>query len=196
MSLLHFRPKAYGLKQFRARERFRPDYDHVAGFLLDRLEFESVIDVGCGNGFLLEAFAGAGKRVKGVDCSPDVLRVVPSHLRAHVVIEDFAATNSHWDLACCVEMAEHLEPERSQELVSALVRLARRWIYFSAAPPGQVGRGHINCRPLDHWLDWFGERDWRLDPTATAEMREALGRLSDAVWLQHNSIVLRPNGES
>ncbi|MGH9465080.1 MAG: class I SAM-dependent methyltransferase, partial [Thermoanaerobaculia bacterium] len=127
MSLLRLRPKAYGLKQFRARERYRPDYNHLASFLLGRLEFESVIDVGCGNGFLLEAFAEAGKRVKGVDRSPDVLQVVPSHLRAHVAVEDFALTNSHWDLVCCVEMAEHLEPERSQELVSALARLARRW---------------------------------------------------------------------
>lgn len=190
------RPKAYRLKQFLARERFRPDYSELALSLLQQLEFDSVIDVGCGNGFLLEAFARAGKRVKGVDCSPDVLHVVPEHLRPHVAIEDFAATNSHWDLVCCVEVAEHLPPDRSRELVGALARLARRWIYFSAAPPGQVGRGHINCRPLAHWLEWFEERDWLADEPATAELRGTLGLLSDAVWLQHNSVVLRPSRDS
>ncbi len=196
MNLRRHRPKAYGLKQFRARERFRSDYASLAAFLLGRLPFDSVIDVGCGNGFLLDAFAQAGKRVKGVDRSPDVLRVVPSHLHPHVAIEDFASTNSHWDLVCCVEVAEHLPPDRSQELVSTLARLARRWIYFSAAPPGQGGRGHINCRPLDEWLHWFGQRRWRPDVHATAELRRALARLTDALWLRHNGLVLRPRGLS
>jgi SAM-dependent methyltransferase len=194
MTLLGSRAKTYGLKQFLARERYRPDYDRLARFLLGRLEFDSVIDIGCGNGFLLEAFAEAGKEVKGIDRSAAVLRVMPSHLRARVAIEDFAATNSHWDLVCCVEVAEHVEPCRSEELVVTLARLARRWIYFSAAPPGQTGRGHINCRPLEHWLGWFAERGWQLDAAATAELRAALERLTDAVWLRQNSVVLRREG--
>lgn len=190
--LLNGRPKPYRLKDFLARERYREDYRLVAEFLLDRLDFESVMDVGCGNGFLLQPLAAAGKRVAGVDHSQEVVQVLPPSLVPAVQVGDFAQANSHWDLVCCIEVAEHLPPERSEDLVAALVRMARRWIYFSAAPPGQAGRGHINCRPADDWLAWFDGHGWGPDHVATASLHAALSRLSDAYWLRDNGMVLRP----
>lgn len=191
--LVNGRPKPYRLKDFLARERYREDYRLVAEHLLERLDFESVMDVGCGNGFLLQPLAAAGKRVAGVDHSAEVVQVLPPDLLAAVQVGDFAQANSHWDLVCCIEVAEHVPPERSEDLVAALVRMARRWIYFSAAPPGQAGRGHINCRPVEDWLGWFAARGWHADGAATESLRRALARLSDAWWLRDNGIVLRPD---
>ncbi|MCZ6508410.1 MAG: class I SAM-dependent methyltransferase [Acidobacteria bacterium] len=188
------RPKPYRLRDLRRRERFRPDYDLLADFLLRHLSFDSAIDVGCGNGFLLERFQGAGKSVAGIDISPDVPHLLARRLNGAVRVADFGSAVGSFDLACCVEVAEHIAPERSLALVETLSRVARSWIYFSAAPEGQAGRGHINCRPHSEWLDWFEARGWRLEDDATGALRVHLEKLELAPWLRGNSFLLKANG--
>lgn len=185
----HFR-----VRDFRARERFRRDYEVLARSLDRRLDFGSVYDVGCANGFLVEELLRAGHRAGGIERSPEVHEVLPPGLRDLVAVGDFTEARGTWDLVACVEVAEHIEPERSEELVASLVDHARRWIYFTAAPPGQRGRGHINCRPHREWIRWFEERRWALALPETDAVREDLAQLEQAVWLRGNSFVLRPAG--
>lgn len=186
------RDKSYREKDFRGREAFRDAYQRIARHLLDELEFESVFDVGCANGFLLEEMQASGKRAGGIELSPAVVAVLPESLRGVVRIGDFAAAEGEWDLVCCVEVAEHIEPERSEPLVDKVCALARHHVYFSAAPPGQGGRGHINCRPHEEWLAWFAARGWRSDDTATARLRGAIETFETVPWLAENSLLLRP----
>ena len=141
-------PKVYRAKNLAARERYRADYRILAASLLARLPFDSAIDVGCANGFLLESFLEAGREVTGTEVSAAALEVASPAIRDRIQVRDFARSEGVWDLACCVEVAEHVPPERSEELVDVLVRLSRRWIFFTAAPPEQGGRGHgINDHP-------------------------------------------------
>ncbi len=193
-TLLPRRPKPYRRKDFLDRERYRPDYRALAAELMRAVEFESVLDVGCANGFLLSEFLAAGRRVRGIELSPAVSEVLPAELLEAVRIGDFTAAGGVWDLVCCVEVAEHIPPERSEELVATLVRCARRAIYFTAAPPGQAGRGHINCREHAEWLAWFDGLGWVRDPGRTADLRAALSGLESAPWLATNSILLVPGG--
>jgi SAM-dependent methyltransferase len=190
------RPKPYGVRHFRRRQELRGDYALLAGALLDRLEFDSVLDVGCANGFLLERFAAAGREIAGIELSPEVAEVLPPQVAPAVVVGDFAEVPerfpSPFDLVCCVEVAEHLEPTRSRELVTVVTGAASRWIYFTAAPPGQSGRGHINCRAHEEWLGWFGEEGWRTAGEETDSLRAALEQLTRAHWLRANSFVLSP----
>ena len=60
------------------------------------------------------------------------------------------------DLVICVEVAEHLSPERSVSFVQDLVRLGDACI-FGAALPRQGGMGHINCRPTSYWVELFSQ---------------------------------------
>ncbi len=188
------RPKPYRLRDLSRRERFRSDYDLVADFLLRHLPFESAIDVGCGNGFLLQRFSAAGKRISGVDVSADVRTLIGERLNGSIEVADFGAAAGSYDLACCVEVAEHIEPERSLALVETLTRVARSWIYFSAAPEGQAGRGHINCRPHSDWLGWFDAQGWHLDNEETGRLRVHLEQLALAPWLRGNSFLMKANG--
>ena len=182
--------KHFEEKHFRAREKFRPDYHLLATTLLARLDFDSVFDVGCANGFLLESFLAAGKRIGGIELSPEAVAVLPPAVRPSVAIGDFSETTGRWDLVCCVEVAEHIVPARSAELVAIVAGAADRWVYFTAAPPGQSGRGHINCRPPEEWLSLFASQGWSLDERLTAAVRADLQRLSEAHWLRGNSLVL------
>jgi SAM-dependent methyltransferase len=183
--------KHFEEKHFRAREKFRPDYRLLASALLGRLTFDSVFDVGCANGFLLEAFLAAGKRIGGIELSAAAAAVLPAEIRPSVAIGDFAQATGRWDLVCCVEVAEHIVPARSAELVEVVAGAADRWVYFTAAPPGQSGRGHINCRPPEDWVALFGAEGWSLDEGVTADLRADLEALSEAHWLRGNSLLLR-----
>lgn len=185
-------PSRYHARHFLRREVMRPDYVTVAQSLMRRLDFDSAADVGCANGFLLEAFLDAGKRIAGIELSPEVREVLRDEIRQFVSIGDFSELDGRYDLVCCVEVAEHIAPVRSDDLVDSVARLAARWIYFTAAPPGQGGRGHINCRPHEEWLQMFEERGWLLDIETTVPLRDDLGSLEQAVWLRGNSFLLAP----
>lgn len=186
------KPDPFGLKHLRRREEFRADYEVLAHSLLSRLDFETVMDVGCANGFLLSAFLAQGKEVSGVELSPHVHEVLPRELIDRVRIADFSEIEGRWDLVCCVEVAEHIPPQRSEDLVRSVSSGATRWIYFTAAPPGQSGHGHINCRPHEEWLGWFGGSGWVANDALTAGLREDLERVSRAHWLGKNSFILEP----
>jgi SAM-dependent methyltransferase len=190
------RPSPFAARHFRKREALRQDYALLADALLDLLGFDSVLDVGCANGFLLERFAAAGKEIAGIEASPAVRRVLSPGVAGAVVVGDFAEVPQRFprpfDLVCCVEVAEHIDPARSRELVAVVVAAVRRWIYFTAAPPGQSGRGHINCRCHEEWLGWFEEEGWRVAEEETDALRAALEHLTRAHWLRGNSFLLAP----
>lgn len=58
-----------------------------------------------------------------------------------------------FDLAVCLEVAEHLDPDYSEDLVSSLCHLAPV-VLFSAAVPGQGGHGHRN----EQWPEFWAQR--------------------------------------
>ncbi|MEO8276602.1 MAG: methyltransferase domain-containing protein [Thermoanaerobaculia bacterium] len=185
--------KSFSVATFAEREKFRSDYRILAEAILDLVPFSSALDVGCANGFLLDPFMDAGKVVAGVELAPEVVQVLSSRLRAVVKVGDFAVATGSWELVTCVEVAEHIPPQRSRELVQTLTGLATSWIYFTAAPVGQTGRGHINCRSHMEWLDWFALEGWSPDPRSL-ELRQRLGSIANARWLVGNSTLLSPRG--
>lgn len=115
----------------------------------------SVIDVGCGEGWWAKAFQDAGvETVAGVDGHDGAHAVVP--YRQVDLGQPFTGDDdmARFDLAVCLEVAEHLAPERAEGFVSDLCVLAPV-VAFSAAIPGQGGVGHLNEQPPQYWADLF-----------------------------------------
>lgn len=121
----------------------------------------SVVDVGCGEGHLLDAFGGLGvtKRL-GID-GPWVA-IDRSHERGFA---DFAQDEQYpagldglpFDLVCCLEVAEHVPEARAEQFVDWLLALGSLLV-FSAAVPGQGGEGHVNEQWPGYWADKFRRR--------------------------------------
>jgi len=176
-------------EDFRNRERFRDDYVLLGKSLADHVEFETALDIGCANGFLMEPLLEDGYNVEGIEVSGEVVNVLTDKLESRVTIGDFSCAEGTYDLVCCVEVAEHIPPGRTEELVEVLTKTARAHIYFTAAPPGQEGHGHINCRPHISWIADFDRRGWAVDQDATSSIRSDLEDLEQAVWLEKNSFV-------
>ncbi|HVA81046.1 MAG TPA: class I SAM-dependent methyltransferase [Candidatus Binataceae bacterium] len=127
----------------------------------------SVLDIGCGIGQWLGAFRDAGvQRVLGLDgayVDRKMLFFPPEFFR-EADLEKPLAIPERFDLACSLEVAEHLSEGAGTSLVAELCAAAPV-VLFSAAIPWQGGDNHINERWPSHWIAKFAERGYRVfDP--------------------------------
>lgn len=81
--------------------------------------------------------------------------------------------NKRFDLVLSIEVAEHIDRERHEEVFDFLVARAGRWIVFSGARPGQGGHGHVAERPELEWRAEFETRGCTFDARLTALARTA-----------------------
>lgn len=132
----------------------------VVPILVDLFHPQSVVDVGCGTGGWLLPFKKLGlTKILGID-GGDVHRslliepdeFVPCDLTHPLSIE------ASFDLALCIEVAEHLPAHSARVLVDSLVGLAPL-ICFSSAVPGSggTGIGHLNEQWPAYWEQKFKE---------------------------------------
>jgi hypothetical protein len=126
----------------------------VIPWVLAETGAKTVIDIGCGVGAWLAVAKAEGCEVLGADgFAPDHMLLIDESEFRRVNIP--CAFSAHWDLAICLEVAEHLPESASEHLVFELRQAPT--VLFSAATPGQPGIGHINCQPHEFWHDLFAQ---------------------------------------
>ena len=125
--------------------------------LIELMEPASVVDVGCGVGSFIDEFVRNGVSdvlgIEGPDFPADHYRG-PRESLVILDLEQPAELDRRFDVALCLEVAEHLPYGRSAGLVRDLTRLADV-IVFSAAIPGQGGTHHVNEQWPTFWQDHF-----------------------------------------
>ena len=161
------------LSSFYAEEMYAEDTSSpsaavVVPMVIELIRPSSVLDVGCGRGAWLRAFIANGiEKAVGLDgdyIKPSTLLIPADRFRPTNLSAKFETPPERFDLATCLEVAEHLPERHSKYLVSKLTSAAPQ-VLFSAAPPGQWGGGHINCKPLSYWRKIFEEFGFKtLDP--------------------------------
>ena len=119
----------------------------------------SILDVGCGPGSWIKAAGDVGIiDVVGVDgkipernalfCDPECIRELD--------LTTEWSLGRKFDLALCLEVAEHLPSEAAANLVRRLCGHSDN-VFFSAAIPGQGGQHHVNCQWPDYWQHLFNK---------------------------------------
>ena len=148
-------------------ERIMPDLEGfeslqanlLAQWIMVRIELESAIDVGCGSGFYLKTFLGVGKEVLGIDA----MKSPKMGWYERVDLRFPWKPKKKYDLALCLEVAEHIPSEFTETLFDTLCGCSDT-IVFSAATPGQGGEHHYNERPTEYWMDLFSKRGYEFHP--------------------------------
>jgi len=155
----------------------------------------SIVDVGCGQGSALAAFAALdrGLTLRGFDNSPTGrARASVAGLRVDSLDvaalprnggTAFARAIGRVDLALCLEVAEHLPSWHAGKLLDVLTCASR--LIFSAAHPNQGGTLHVNERPALYWIDRLGSRGFRL-AGADERFRVSIGQLNLPPWYAEN----------
>ena len=190
---------------FRQHEKNAPIYPVLVNLMgsLVGSPFNSVVDVGCGHGLLVEAWRTAGIRESyGLEGSNAATPLWPKNFVKYYQIQDlthFEAAQKaipKTDVVTTFEVAEHL-PERSADsFVKLLVTHRPRMVFFGAATVNQ-DRGknpsHVNENTFGYWIQKFRDNFYEPDLAATARLRHLIlhdpvfgGYMVEAWWYPKN----------
>lgn len=149
--------QTYGNKTGESARRILPP-------LIELFGVRSTVEVGCGNGHWTQV---------GLDAGVTRYRVVdgPWNERDHLLVDraQFVAADlsdplrlgERFDLAICLEVAEHVRADKAEVLVQSLIDHADI-VLFGAAIPFQGGHGHINEQWPSYWRDIFASQGYRV----------------------------------
>ncbi len=165
----------------------------IIPLVFDFIKPASVVDIGCGTGNFLKAFKTYGvKDVLGIDGAWADKKLVAVNLdngeffEADLESFDSSSIQKTFDLALCLEVAEHLSAQAADRLVQNLVRLSHT-VLFSAALPGQGGYKHINEQWATYWEEKFKKHDYYFWDI----MRPQIANHPDVpFWFQQNLFVV------
>lgn len=130
---------------------------HIVQYVLEVIQPRSVVDVGCATGEFLAAFKENGvEDIQGIDgayVQRELLVIPQENFKPFDLNLPFTLDRTY-DLAICLEVAEHLLPQSAAHFIASLTRLAPI-ILFSAAIPYQGGDRHLNEQWPEYWADLF-----------------------------------------
>lgn len=132
---------------------------------------ESVIDIGCGFGHVVEWWLKQGVRCIGVEAWHDA--IVNNKCREHVMIHDYAdgpfIPSQEYDLAWSAEFVEHVHLDHVPNYMATFQ--CCRFAAITHAAVGQGGYHHVSCFDDSHFIRQFDKYGFDFDPTITEWMR-------------------------
>jgi SAM-dependent methyltransferase len=169
-------------------QQVRDSAREVVPLVVELVSPRRVVDVGCGTGTWLATFAAGGAtEILGLDgeyVDRTLLDIPPDCFVASDLGQPLSV-NRRFDLAVCLEVAEHLPASRAAGLVQELTHLAPV-VLFSAAIPFQGGVNHINEQWPEYWADHFRPHGF----VAIDCLRPAIWRNRNVAWFYAQNILL------
>lgn len=158
----------------------------------------SCIDIGCGIGsFFLPFISRNNSNIVGLDVAGEAAKPFAGAASDYIYEFDCTEpisnkiTNTKYDCVISFETAEHIEPSGTDQFVKNLVEVACSTILFSAAPEGQDGTGHINCRPKSYWIGKFAEHGFSPNEDHRRFIADAWKNLGVPEYVLNNLIVFK-----
>ncbi|MBE71272.1 MAG: hypothetical protein CMO07_11225 [Thalassospira sp.] len=149
---------------------------------------KSVADFGCAEGVWLKCWLLNGvEDVVGVD--GDYVNTEALHISKEAFfarnLDEAVDLGRRFDVACSLEVAEHLSPESSRQFVQSLTRHSDV-VIFSAAPPGQGGEFHMNEREYDEWRSFFRDEGYEAYDCIRPKLK---GFHDVSFWYRYNIVL-------
>ena len=131
--------------------------DVIVPLVLELTGARSVVDVGCGTGTWLRAFAERGVDdyvgIDGPHVAPEALQIPEDRYIARNLEQSFRMER-RFDLVVSLEVAEHLAEQSAPDFIQSLTCLGSL-VLFSAAIPFQGGTHHVNEQWPEYWAGLF-----------------------------------------
>lgn len=146
----------------------------IAGVLYDRLKPKRLVDLGAGCGVYGHFFARKGVEVVSIDgVVPPAEHGYPVKTEVRDLTVPFENIWGRFDLALCLEVAEHIPEELSDAFLDNILRFSDRLI-LSAAQPDQPGHHHVNLQPKRYWVAKLAAKGWAYNRKETGNLLGAL----------------------
>lgn len=151
------------------------------------------LDVGCGDGIMVETARKLGSEAYGVDQLVD--ETWPSYYFHKNLVDYFQLPLSKKaNIVTCIEIAEHLHESAHATLCDTicenLASGTENYLIFSAARPGQDGTGHIACRPAHYWAEQFIRRGLTADDMMTMNLALLWSRIKSPLNYFYDNVMV------
>ena len=131
--------------------------EEIVPYIINLLEPNSVVDVGCGIATWLKVFSDNGiTDFLGIDgnyVDRNGLKIKSTSF-IEFDLETFYSSQRKFDLAISLEVAEHLKEDSADIFIKTLTNLSDI-VVFSAAIPNQGGQNHLNEQEPFYWISKF-----------------------------------------
>lgn len=150
----------------------------------------SMLDVGCGDGTMVNTARALGVEAYGVDQL--VEETWPNYFFNKNLVDLFLLPgDKQVDQVWCLEVAEHIHESAHATLCDtfhqALAPGRGNYLIFSAAYPNQGGMGHISERPFKYWQDELTLRGFNYRKDLTVQLSLSWNNISSPLyWLANN----------
>ncbi|MBL7700156.1 MAG: methyltransferase domain-containing protein [Chitinophagaceae bacterium] len=164
------------------------DAELIVPVLMELFNPKSVLDIGCGPGAFLKVFEDNGiTDLKGIEGSwLDQSKLLIDKDRIVIAdIEKGFTLQKKFDIAICLEVAEHIRESYAGQLVTALTTHSDV-IIFSAAIPAQGGQNHVNEQWIGYWRDLFAARGFMMYDM----IRPRIWEIKNIYWWYRQNMVV------
>ena len=185
----------YTQRVFR-RQTFGRNWEkNIGRYLVEKFEIKSACDFGCGIGCFLEGILESGvNSLVGIEYIFDNAKPFMSPLVLPFIRQGDASlpldVGVH-DFVMSIETAEHILPERSSVFADNLAKASSRWVFLTAAPVGQKGTAHINCRPKEDWIRMMQGRGFELQQRVTRQVGRTMRHMCRYKFLRKNLMIFK-----
>lgn len=142
----------------------------TAKYCIEKLNAQSVIDLGCGTGALVEACMNAGIVAMGIDSNPlngeffDKRNPEKKDRFICEYLQNVIPSNP-FDVAVCIEVLEHIPDEVNEKILAIWSKNCHFFLFSSTpyhtTPEFDAQWGHINVKPTPHWIKFFEKNGFK-----------------------------------
>lgn len=157
-----------------AHERYVASAEIITAALHERFRPRRLVDLGAGCGVYSHLFEQRGVEVVAVDgVLPPRELSFPIPIQVRDLTVPFENVWGPFDLALCLEVAEHIPEPLSGAFLDNILRFSDRLV-LSAAQPNQGGHHHVNERPKRYWVAKLAEKGFAYNRRETGLLLTAL----------------------
>jgi hypothetical protein len=135
-------------------------FDRVAYRIVEDIHPETVLDVGCAWGFLVESLRRLGVDAYGLDVSEYAIQQVHPDVRSYCwvgsILDPLPDT---YDLIVSIEVLEHMPRADSEVAVVNICDHADE-VLFSSSPKDYQESTHFNVHSPDYWVRLFARQGY------------------------------------
>jgi glycosyltransferase involved in cell wall biosynthesis len=159
----------------------KPMANNLARWIKEELNPDSVLDIGCGPGTYVESLLDTGINATGLDIDDRV------HGKSYLKHQSlFDIKDERADVVICLEVAEHIEQEREDEVVEKVVSTVGKSLIWTAAAVGQGGIGHINCKNKEEWSEKITKAGLTRNLKREEELKKYIQQDKHMGWFTRN----------
>ena len=140
--------------------------------------YSTFLDIGCSVGWQVDEALKLGFDAYGIDGDYSLVYHKNTRNLERIMFNDFSKTYlilpKKFDLIWCVEVAEHIEEQFTDNLIKTISYNLREAgsVVFTACSKENTGIHHVNIKSKEWWIDKFNKHNMVYIPEWTEDLKK------------------------